>query len=92
MDDAKVRDLRADEQRVRYLVRTGAGQSGMTTMRNAVGRHSKNAPLRLAAARVCLQAEDYTRAATYFQQAKRNGADVRLAETGLGRVRRTSCP
>jgi len=83
MDEARVRDLRADEQRVRYLVRTGAGQSGMTTMRNAIGRHSKNAPLRLAGARVCLQAEDYTRAATYFQQAKRHGADARLAETGL---------
>jgi tetratricopeptide (TPR) repeat protein len=83
MDNAKVHDLRADEQRVRYLVRTGAGQSGMTTMRNAVARHSNNVGLRLAGARVCLQAEDYTRAATYFQQAKRNGADPRLAETGL---------
>jgi len=83
MDEARVRDLRADEQRVRYLVRTGAGQSGMTTMRNSVGRHSKNVGLRLAGARVCLQAEDYSRAATYFQQAKRNGANVRLAETGL---------
>lgn len=83
MDDAKVHDLRADEQRIRYLVRTGAGQSGMTTMRGAVSRHNKNVELRLAAARVCLQAEDYTRAATYFQRAKRDGADVRLAETGL---------
>ena len=83
MDEARVRDLRADEQRVRYLVRTGAGQSGITTMRNSVGRHSKNVGLRLAGARVCLQAEDYSRAATYFQQAKRNGANVRLAETGL---------
>jgi len=83
MDDAKVRDLRADEQRVRYLVRTGAGQSGATTMRNAVSRHKTNAALRLAGARVALQAEDYTRAGTYFQQAKRNGADARLAETAL---------
>ena len=83
MDEARVLDLRADEQRLRYLVRTGAGQSGMTTMRGAIGRHSKNAPLRLAGARVCLQAEDYTRAATYFQRAKRNGANARLAETGL---------
>lgn len=83
MDQFKVRDLRADAERVRYLVRTGAGQSGMTTMRNAIARHSKNVPLRLAGARVCLQAEDYTRAMTYFQQAKRNGADARLAETGL---------
>jgi tetratricopeptide (TPR) repeat protein len=83
MDDAKVRDLRADEQRVRYLVRTGAGQNGVTTMRNAVGRHKNNAGLRLAGARVYLQAEDYARAGSYFQQAKRNGADARLAETGL---------
>ena len=83
MDRAKVRDLRADEQRLRYLVLTGAGQSGVTTMRSAVARHGKNVALRLAGARVYLQAEDYTRAASYFQQAKRNGADVRLAETGL---------
>jgi tetratricopeptide (TPR) repeat protein len=52
-------------------------------MRNAVARHSKNVPLRLAGARVYLQAEDYTRAGSYFQQAKRNGANARLAETGL---------
>ncbi len=83
MDSAKVRDLRADEQRVRYLVRTGAGQSGVTTMRSAVGRHSSNAALRLAGARVYLQAEDYTRAGAYFQYAKRHGADARLADTGL---------
>ncbi len=83
MDDAKVRDLRADEQRVRHLVRTGAGQSGVTTMRNAVGRHKSNLALRLAGARVYLQAEDYTRAGAYFQQAKRNGANARLAEAGL---------
>ena len=83
MDNAKVRDLRADEQRVRFLVRTGAGQSGVTTMRNAVGRHKTNVALRLAGARVYLQAEDYTRAGSYFQQAKRNGADARLTETAL---------
>ena len=83
MDDAKVQDLRADEQRVRYLVLTGAGQSGMSTMRNAISRHSKNVALRLAGARVALQAEDYVRASTYFQQAKRNGADPRLADTAL---------
>jgi tetratricopeptide (TPR) repeat protein len=83
MDDAKVRDLRADEQRVRYLVLTGAGQSGMSTMRNAISRHPKNVALRLAGARVALQAEDYTRAGTYYQQAKRNGADPRLADTAL---------
>ena len=83
MDKAKVRDLRADEQRVRFLIRTGAGQTGVTTMRNAVGRHKNNVALRLAGARVYLQAEDYTRAGSYFQQAKRNGADVRLAETAL---------
>ena len=83
MDKAKAWDLRADEQRVRYLVRTGAGQSGVTTMRNAVGRHKNEVALRLAGARVYLQAEDYTRAGTYFQQAKRNGADPRLADTGL---------
>ena len=83
MDDAKVFDLRADQQRVRYLVRTGAGQSGMTTMRNAMGRHRKNVDLRLAGARLCIQAEDYSRAAMYFQRAKRDGADARLADTGL---------
>ena len=83
MDKAKVRDLRADEQRVRFLIRTGAGQAGVTTMRNAVRRHKNNVALRLAGARVYLQAEDYTRAGSYFQQAKRNGADVRLAETAL---------
>jgi tetratricopeptide (TPR) repeat protein len=83
MDKAKVRDLRADEQRVRFLVRTGVGQSGVTTMRSAVGRHKSNVALRLAGARVYLQAEDYTRAGIYFQQAKRNGADARLAETAL---------
>jgi tetratricopeptide (TPR) repeat protein len=83
MDDAKVRDLRADEQRVRFLVRTGAGRSGVSTMRSAVSRHSSNVPLRLAGARVYLQAEDYSRAGSYLQQAKRNGADARLAETAL---------
>ncbi|MFA9470249.1 MAG: tetratricopeptide repeat protein, partial [Deltaproteobacteria bacterium] len=83
MDKAKVRDLRSDEQRVRFLVRTGAGQSGVAAMRNAVGRHKNNVALRLAGARVYLQAEDYTRAGSYFQQAKRTGADPRLAETGL---------
>ncbi len=83
MDKAKVRDLRADEQRVRFLVRTGAGQSGVNTMRTAVGRHRNNVPLRLAGARIYLQAEEYTRAGTYFQQAKRNGADARLADTAL---------
>ena len=82
MDKAKVYDLRADEQRVRFLVRTGAGQSGTTTMRSSVGRHSHNVALRLAGARVYLQAEDYTRAGVYFQQAKRNGADARLADSG----------
>jgi tetratricopeptide (TPR) repeat protein len=64
-------------------MRTGAGKTGVTTMRNAVGRHKNNVALRLAGARVYLQAEDYTRAGSYFQQAKRNGADVRLAETAL---------
>lgn len=83
MDEAKIRDLRADRQRVRFLVRTGAGQSGVTTMRNAVGRHNRNAELRLAAARVYMQAEDYRRAGIYFQKAKRDGADARLADTGL---------
>ncbi len=83
MDNAKVRDLRADEQRIRYLVRTGAGQSGLTTMRNAVNRHSRNSGLRLAAARVYLQAEEYSKAGSYYQQAKRLGADPRTAETGL---------
>ncbi|MGB5266101.1 MAG: hypothetical protein WBN30_05915, partial [Polyangiales bacterium] len=76
-------DLRADEQRVRYLVLTGAGQSGMSTIRNAISRHPKNVALRLAGARVSLQAEDYVRAGTYYQQAKRNGADPRLADTAL---------
>ena len=83
MDQFKVHDLRADSERVRYLIRTGAGQSGMTSMRAAVARHSKNVPLRLAGARVCLQAEDYPRAMSYFQLAKRHGADARLADTGL---------
>lgn len=83
MDQFKVRDLRADSERVRYLIRTGAGQSGMTALRAAIARHSKNVPLRLAAARVCLQAEDYPRAMSYFQLAKRYGADARLADTGL---------
>ncbi len=83
MDDAKVRDLRADEQRIRYLVRTGAGQSGLTIMRDAVNRHSRNTGLRLAAARVYLQAEQYSKAGSYYQQAKRLGADKRTAETGL---------
>jgi tetratricopeptide (TPR) repeat protein len=83
MDKAKVRDLRADEQRVRFLMRTGAGQSGLASMRGAVGRHKSNPGLRLAGARVYLQAEDYTRAGSYFQQAKRNGANARLCETGL---------
>ncbi len=83
MDEAKVSDLRADQQRVRFLIRTGAGQSGVTTMRNAVGRHNRNADLRLAGARVYLQAEDDRRAATYFVKAKRDGADARLADTGL---------
>lgn len=83
MDQAKVGDLRADEQRVRFLVRTGAGQSGVTTMRNAVSRHRNNAALRLAGARIYLQAEEYGRAATYFQLAKRYGAQARKADTGL---------
>ncbi len=83
MDSAKVRDLRADEQRVRYLMRTGAGQSGTTAMRNAVMRHPKDVGLRLAGGRVYLQAEDPNRAASYFQQAKRNGADARMADTAL---------
>ena len=83
MDEAKVHDLRADEQRVRFAVLTGAGQSGMSTMRNAISRHPKNVALRLAGARVALQAEDYVRAGTYYQQAKRNGADPRLADTAL---------
>ena len=83
MDDAKVRDLRADEQRVRFLVLTGAGQSGMTTMQSAVGRHESDVALRLAGARVAMQAEDYTRAASYYQKAKRDGANARLAETAL---------
>ncbi len=83
MDDAKVRDLRADEQRIRYLVRTGAGQSGFTTMRNAVSRHGRNAGLRLAGARVYLQGDQYSKAAVYYQQAKRLGADARTTETGL---------
>ncbi len=83
MDSAKVRDLRADEQRLRYLVRTGAGQSGTTAMRNAVTRHRTDVGLRLAGARVYLQAEDPNRAVSYFQQAKRNGADARMADTAL---------
>ncbi len=83
MDAAKVYGLRADEQRIRYLVRTGAGQSGLTAMRNAVNRHSRNAGLRLAAARVYLQAERYSMAGSYYQEAKRLGADPRTAETGL---------
>ena len=83
MDEAKVRDLRADAQRVRYLVRTGAGQSGVTTMRNAVNRHSRNAGLRLAGARLYLQAEQYSKASSYYQQAKRLGADPRVADTAL---------
>jgi tetratricopeptide (TPR) repeat protein len=83
MNEAKVGDLRADQQRVRYLIRTGAGQSGVPTMRSAVGRHNKNVDLRLAGARVYIQAEDYRRAGVYFQKAKRDGADARLAETGL---------
>jgi tetratricopeptide (TPR) repeat protein len=83
MDQAKVQDLRADQQRVRYLIRTGAGQSGVPTMRAAVSRHGNNVDLRLAGARVYSQAEDYGRAGVYFQEAKRDGADPRLAETGL---------
>ncbi len=83
MDEAKVHDLRADEQRIRFAILTAAGQSAMSTMRNAIGRHPKNVALRLAGARVALQAEDYTRAGTYYQQAKRNGADARLADTAL---------
>ena len=83
MDEAKVRDLRADQQRIRFLIRTGAGQSGVPTMRGAVGRHNKNVDLRLSGARVYMQAEDYRRAGVYFQKAKRDGADARLTETGL---------
>jgi len=83
MDAARVRDLRADEQRVRYLVRTGAGQSGLRTMRNAVSRHSRNAGLRLAGARVYLQAEQYAGAQAYYQRAKRLGADPTTAEVSL---------
>jgi tetratricopeptide (TPR) repeat protein len=55
----------------------------MRTTREAIARHSKNVALRLTGARVCLQAEDYTRAINYFQQAKRNGANARLADTGV---------
>jgi tetratricopeptide (TPR) repeat protein len=55
----------------------------MSTIRNAISRHPKNVALRLAGARVSLQAEDYVRAGTYYQQAKRNGADPRLADTAL---------
>ncbi|MGD8608086.1 MAG: tetratricopeptide repeat protein [Myxococcales bacterium] len=83
MDQAKVRDLRADEERIRYLVRIGAGQAGVRTMRSAVSRHSKNVDLRLAGARVYIQAEDYRRAGVYFQKAKRDGANPRLADTAL---------
>jgi tetratricopeptide (TPR) repeat protein len=83
MDGGKVRDLRADEQRVRYLVSTGAGQAGVTTMRDAVTRHDNDASLRLAGARVYLQAEDYARAERYFEQAERNGSSARLARTGI---------
>jgi tetratricopeptide (TPR) repeat protein len=52
-------------------------------MRNAVSRHSRNAGLRLAGARVYLQGDQYSKAAIYYQQAKRFGADARTAETGL---------
>ncbi|MGB5809904.1 MAG: hypothetical protein WBG86_05190 [Polyangiales bacterium] len=83
MDDANVRSLRADQQRLRYLVRTGAGQSGVSQMRDAVARHGKNEGLRLVGARIYLQAEQYSNASSYFQQAKRLGADPRTAETGL---------
>jgi tetratricopeptide (TPR) repeat protein len=83
MDGAKVRDLRADEQRVRYLARTGAGQGGVGAMRDAVARHDRDAGLRLAGARVYLQAEDYTRAEKYFEQAERSGANPKLAKTGM---------
>ncbi len=83
LDRAKVLDLRADEQRLRFLVRTGAGQSGFSTMRGAVSRHSRNPGLRLAAARIAMQGEQYPTASNYYQQAKRFGADARTAETGL---------
>jgi tetratricopeptide (TPR) repeat protein len=83
MDGARVRDLRADEQRVRYLVHTGAGQGGVAAMRDAVARHGGNVGLRLSGARVYLQAEDYTRAEKYFEQAERNGANAKLAKTGM---------
>jgi tetratricopeptide (TPR) repeat protein len=83
MDDARVRDLRADEQRVRYLVHTGAGQAGVAAMRDAVARHGGNVGLRLGGARVYVQAEDYTRAEKYFEQAERSGANAKLARTGM---------
>lgn len=82
MDTAKVRDLGADSERLRYLMRIGAGQSGFGQTRQAVDRHKRNPDLRLQAARIYLQAGQYSRAATYFQQAKRYGAHPRTADTG----------
>jgi tetratricopeptide (TPR) repeat protein len=52
-------------------------------MRDAVARHGGNVGLRLSGARVYLQAEDYTRAEKYFEQAERNGANAKLAKTGM---------
>ena len=82
MNGSKVRDLSADRERLRYLIRTGAGQSGFGTVRAAVERHKKDPGLRLEAARIYMQAGQFGRAAITFQRAKRLGADPRLADTG----------
>ena len=82
MNASKVRDLPADRERLGYLIRTGAGHSGFGTVRAALARHKKDPGLRLEAARIYMQAGRFGRAAIAFQQAKRLGADPRLADTG----------
>ena len=84
MDDAKVRDLRADEQRVRFLVRTGAGQSGC--QHDAQRRQPAQSNVR-ASARRCTGLPPGGGLRTCRQLLSTgqdaNGADARLAETAL---------
>lgn len=68
---------RLDAERTQYLVRTGAGAAGLNAVRAALSRAKKDASLRLAAGRLYLQAEQYSRAAATFRRARKLGADAR---------------
>ena len=83
IDAAKLPTAATDLDRACYLVMRNAGATGMKAVRSAIVRNKKESRLRIAAADLSLQAEQYGQAALFYSGVRRAGGDPRTSYLGM---------